>query len=428
MAIKNPPKPSSTAKELERLRAENSALQTENKQLKQKARPVSPKGSNLLQKRTLYRFTSAILLSFSIALLIAGSILFWAANTALKTDRFSETIAPLIQNTTVQKAIASYTTDQLFTNVDVSGVITNALPARADFLAPSIAGGLKNYTNSTLQNVLANPSFQTTWNNALSRSHAGFIQAVKTNGSDGSIDINEAYQQLSGNLQNTRLAFLAGKPLPHNVGSIQLLSGSWLIALQHVITHIDTWRTLAILLFLLCAAGSIWFSKRRRRGVVRVGIFSVFTLFFLLIALRLTREIVASRVPGAYSEAVREAVQIVFHPLVVQISLTLCAFAIMTFIAWVSGSGRLAAGFRARTNDLLAGKLHAALFGERGENGFTEWLSRYKRIVEWVLVGVIAVVLLLVRLTPATLIGCVIGLLVLVLTVETLAPTSSGSS
>ena len=82
-------------------------------------------------------------------LLITGNLLFWTGNTLVKTDRFTASVAPIIKNSAVQTAVADYTTTQLYNNVDVSQVITQALPPRAEFLASSITGQLKSYTNSS---------------------------------------------------------------------------------------------------------------------------------------------------------------------------------------------------------------------------------------------------------------------------------------
>lgn len=403
-----------TKTQLTKLEAEVQRLTTENERLKASA-GLMPK-----RKRSLKPIGAVLLLCFAVALLVTGNLLFWTGNTIVKNDRFVEATAPIIQSTAVQQAIAEKTTTRLFETVDVEQFVTEVLPPRADFLAPSIAKGIQSQADTQLKHVLANSKFQTTWNDALSRAHARFISGVEKNGSDGVINISEVYTGLSANLQGTKLSFLANKPLPSNIGNIQVVSGEWLSLLNRVITHIDLWRTLAIVLFLICATAGVWLSKNRRRAVVLLGILSAFAMFITLVSLRVTREVIAGRAQPQYAEAVRDTVQIVFHPLVIQTTSILLAFALVALIAWVSGTGRTATSFRARTSDLLSGKLHQSIFSH-GENAFTLWLGRFKRFIEWSLVVLLGILFLTVRLTPKALLWYGFGLVVIVLVIETLA-------
>ncbi len=403
-----------TKTQLTKLEAEVAQLRVENAQLKKAA---APKPSRTFSFKPV---GAVLLLCFAVALLVAGNLLFWTGNTIVKNDRFVAATAPIIRNTNVQHAIADRATNRLFETVDVQQVVTDVLPPRADFLAPSIANGLKSQTNNQLDKILANPKFQDTWNDTLSRAHTRFIASVEKNGSDGSIDISEVYTSLSANLQGTKLSFLANKKLPAKIGNIPLVHGEWVKVLNRVITHIDLWRILAIGLFLICAVVGVWLSKNRRRAVVLLGILSALAMFITLVSLRVTRELAAGQAQPQYAAAVRDTVQIVFHPLVVQTTSILVAFALVAFIAWVSGPGRAASGFRARTSDLLAGKLHQSIFST-GENTFTLWLGRFKRYIEWTLVALLGIIFLTVRLTPKALLWYGFALVLLILIVETLA-------
>ncbi len=411
-----------TKAQLTKLQAEVRRLKAENSELKKTASAhndsVTPRKS--FGARAAKRISAILLLSFAVALLVVGNLLFWTGSTIVDNKRFTQSVAPIIENTEVQHALADRVTTRLFENVDVQAVVTDVLPPRADFLAPSIASGVEGQTKNALNKVLANPKFQTTWNDTLERAHARFISSVEKNGSDGSIDITEVYQGLSSNLQGTKLSFLANKPLPAKVGNIEIVSGNWLTVLNRVITHIDMWRIMTITLLLLCAVAGIWLSKNRRHAVILFGALSAVAMFITLVSLRIAREIIAGKANPEYAQATREVAQIVFHPLVVQTTTILVGFALVALIAWVSGNSRGARGFRARTSDLLSGKLHAAIFSG-GENGFTLWLGRYKRALEWSLVTVMGLVFLLVRLTPKALLAYALVLVVLILIVETLA-------
>jgi hypothetical protein len=413
-----------------RMEAENRRLRAENKQLKQQL--VNEIPAPRFTSRFWYRLGSVLFLVLAVALLVAANLLLWAGNTVVKPDRFNAAVTPIIKDPVVQTAVASYTTNALYDNVDVEQVVSDALPPRAEFLAPTISKSLQGSTESTLKTVLARPQFQDRWNGLLTRSHERFIASVEKNGSDGAIDINELYQQLDDSLVGTKLGFLANRKLPGSVGKVQVVSGSGISTLHKVITHIDTWRLLALALFVVCGALSIFLSWNRRRGVLRLALFSAAALFVTLIALRVTREIIASKAQDQYVEAVRRIVQILFHSLATQTATILVALLVVAAVTWLAGPGRYAGVIRDRVQLLFAGKLHDALFGQR-ENAFTRWVGAHKHILEWCIVGVMAILLLVNRLTVKALITYLIVTLLLVLVVELLGapetrPTSERAS
>jgi hypothetical protein len=133
--------------ELEKLRLENARLSAEHK-----------------PSRLFRRFGVITLVAISIALLTAGNLLFWFGNTIVKPDRFTDATAPIIKDSTVQQTMALYTTNKIFESVDVQKITEEALPPKADFLAPQLTTQLKSGTEKTLQKTLAKPKFQEKWN------------------------------------------------------------------------------------------------------------------------------------------------------------------------------------------------------------------------------------------------------------------------
>jgi hypothetical protein len=407
---------------LEKLRTENERLKAENGKLKKVvATTHGAKNTSHLKPMQIFRKLSIFLLGVAaIALLTTGNLLFWFGNTIVKPDRFTAATGPIIKDPKVQQTIASYTTNNLFQAVDVQKITEEVLPPKADFLAPQLSTQLKSATEKTLQNTLAKPAFQEKWNTVLANQHERFINFAAKYTGNGTISLNDVYNQLSGSLQNTKLAFLSNKKLPARVGSVAVVNASWLPALHNVVTNIDTWRTLSLLAFVLCVALAIWLSQNKRKTLYIISVAASSFMLISLVAVRVARETIAQKADPQYSEGVRSALQIFFHPLVLQTATIFFTFILVGFIAWVSSPSHSAAALRNKVGFLFSGKLHDRMFGE-GTNKYLYWVSSNKHILEWGAVALIALLMLLVRLTLKSLFLYGLLMLISILAIEVIA-------
>jgi hypothetical protein len=143
-------------------------------------------------------------------------------------------------------------------------------------------------------------------------------------------------------------------------------------------------------------------------------------MLITLVALRLTREIIAGKTDQQYTEGIRSALQIFFHPLVLQTTTIFIVFVFVTIITWVSSSAKSAVVTRDKVGLLFSGKLHNRLF-RGGNNKYADWVGHNKHILQWGAVAVIAIIMLVVRLTLKSLIIYALLMLLSVLAIEVVA-------
>jgi hypothetical protein len=409
-------------KEIQKLQTENAKLKMENNQLKKKITKQPPKKRSRSVSEIARKSGVILLVSFAVALLLSANLLFWVGNTVVKQDRFVAATAPIIKDPVVQNTMALYTTNKIFSNVDVQGSIEQVLPPRADFLAPQLSKQLKTGVQSTLQKVLANPNFQAKWNQVQARQHDRLISFASKYQGDGDINLNDIFNQLTANLANTKLSFLAGKQLPSKVGDIKVISAPWLPAFHKLVTKIDTWRTIAAVLLALTVMGAVWLSRNRRRTVYIFSIASVVMMLFTLVALHVIRDRIIGKVDPQYAEGVRHVIQIVFHSLVLQTVTIMAAAAFVGVVGWVSGSSKSARAFNRQVNLLFSGKLHSTIFAQ--DKAWTIWVQNHKRQLEWATVGVIGAIMLLVHLTLQDLVIYIGLIIMIVLVIEVIGGQS----
>jgi hypothetical protein len=409
------------SKKVEALSRDNARLQAENSLLRTK---VGNQGHAFGKGWRMF----AIVLSVALAttFLIVGNILFWAGGTLINTDKYSDTMSSVIKDPEVQKGVALYTTNKIFDNVDVAGTIQNALPPRAGFLASPLTSQVEKATNGVLLHVVSSDKFQATFVKLNTNAHDKFISAIKNSKSDGTINIQDVYNQLSESLQNTKLSFLAGKTLPTKVGSIQVVDAPWLPKARSIIDGIGWIKPVTLLLVALFSTLAIWLSKNRRKLVIILGSFFTISMLISLVSFRVVRSIIVSHAATQYQTAVDHAASIILHPLAVQTITLLLIGLLITVVAWISGPYKAAQNVRGRLDTLLSGKLHQAVFSK--ENAFTLGVAQHKRMLQWLSVALVAIIMLLVTLSPGLVVKYGILIVVLVLIIETLAAPHSRRS
>jgi hypothetical protein len=403
------------SEDIKRLEAQILDLRTENKHLKTPAKQPEVKSRHLAN--ILRKFGVVTFLCISVALLTSANLFFWFGNTIVKPDRFVAATQPIITNPVVQNTMALYATNSIFNNIDVQKHTAEVLPPRADFLAPQLTNQLKSFTQSTFQKVLANPSFQTKWNNVLARQHQRLITFASKYQGDGDISLNDVFKYMTGSLTNTKLAFLADKQLPAKVGDINVINAAWLPAFHNLVVNIDTWRLLTVILMVVALAAAIWLSRNRRKTVYWFSTATAAMMLATLVALHITRESIIGKVDPQYQGGVRQVIQIVFHSLAAQ-TVTIMALAIFVgLVAWITSTSNSAIRLRRHSASLFSGRLHQQVFGS-STDGITGWVQDHKSSLEWLSVTIFGAVMLMVRLTLKAFFIYVLALVASVLLIE----------
>jgi hypothetical protein len=186
-----------------------------------------------------------------------------------------------------------------------------------------------------------------------------------------------------------------------------------------VVTHIDTWRFLAISLMVISLAAAMWLSTQRRRTLYAFSLFSALMMAITLVALHLIKSRIVDSADPQYAAGVARVVQIVFHSLVTQTVTLMAAVLAVGAIAWVSGPSANAAALKRQVALLFNGKLHEQIFAE--DNEFTIWVSNHKNLVQWGIVALLTLVMLIVHLTLTSLFIYLLLMVVLILAVNVIA-------
>ncbi len=362
----------------------------------------------------------AIFLSIYVAglMLIFGNIFFWTGNTLINTDKYMATVSPIIEQPVVQTAIATYATNQIFSAVDVNKLVTDALPPKAEFLAPSITTQVKNYTGKTAQAIVSSKKFQTTWNTALENNHARIINFLKTYKGDGNITISSLYQKISSDLTGTKLSILANRNLPPKIGQITLIQASWLPYAHNIVVNLHTYQVLTTSLFIILVLLAVILSKNKAKVLKRISFLFAILMAVTIVAIKLSINTVSSSVDPIYQPAVKLVEQIVTKPLLIHTWTLFGIFLVIGIVSWIFLKQKYVDGLKDFYAKVKKTDLHHALFAK--ENKFTTFLGDKRKTVIWAFIILFTVILLILGVSLDSVVQFSLGILLLLLVLEVL--------
>jgi hypothetical protein len=329
----------------------------------------------------------AFLLVLGCGLVAMSLIAAYVRATVVNTDRYVDTMAPIARSPDVQRAVADKLDAAITSRVDFDALLQEALPPRADPLAPALTGGLEQAIRSRIDSFVASDRFANLWDEANRRAHERVV-ALLTTGESGrlqlegdsvSLDLGAAVDRVRQSLQERGLDRLAAAIPPTVDGRVTLLQSEGFATARTGLELLEDLTIVLPILALLCLAGHVVLSRPRRRGLLRVGLGLIVTALLLLAALGLART--------AYLDAIdqqvlpRQAAADIFDALIALLRTGLRVVAVVAILvallALVLGrTGPIAARARGLATDRRVG-----------------WVAEHRTLLQGAVVAVGAIVL-----------------------------------
>jgi hypothetical protein len=310
--------------------------------------PIPPARSRLRRGLT------GLLVALTVIALVASVVATWARSVALDTDRFVDTVGPVIDDPAVQEALSIRLTDTIMRTLDIEGRVSTALanvdadrlPISPELLAGPITEGIRNRLLTRTQQLISSDAVRTIWYTALQTAHKQVVAVVRGESENITIEggavyldllpvVNEALSQLEDGLSNifdrpidiptvteenadqavSLLEAQFGVDLPDTFGQVKVFESDALPVAQDAVVALDRLVFLLIALTIVLAIASLALSTRRLRTLLWLGFGSALALIVVRrLALRLD-DAIASRVSGENQAAVRSVTGDVFGDL-----------------------------------------------------------------------------------------------------------------
>lgn len=357
----------------------------------------------------------------------------WLNNTVLDTDQYVETVAPLATNPTVQNAIADRVVTVLQDNVDLDQKIEDALPKKASFLAGPLSAGIENVAHAAALKVVQSDQFAKLWAEANRRAHAQVLAVVEGERSPLVERDNGQVVIRLGPVVDLVVRKLHELGLPmFDTSQVKRLNPGFVLIdsqeLQQTQSLVSLFRKVVVILpilTILCIAGAIWLSPRRRRTALRIAIGITAAMGILLVALNLGRSAYLNALPETANQAAARAV---YDQIVSFLRDSLRALFVLGIVVgigiWLAGPSAAAVKIRTFSGDRVRG------IGNEGTGpaALTEFVGRYRRALR---IGVIALALIVVvavdHPTPKLILVLAILVVLLLLLIEFLGRGATGA-
>ncbi len=403
--------------EVERLKAEKVALQAELQGKKAKERKPFP-WRNLV---------AWILVVLAFIMAIAAGPASWAHDYLMDTDRFVDTVAPLIREDEVAQAIAERAAFRLVEELDVQERLERVLPDEITFIAGPITSGVDTLARRTAKAILQSDQFYWVWEKMLRFSHSTAVASVRGEGAlavseegDIVLDIGDLLVELKARLVDAGLTFLDRVPVPADAGAVVLFTADELGMVQGMVHLLDTlnWVLPALAILLLVAA--VLISTDRRRFLVVSGIALALAMAISLIGLNYAESYLMDQIKVPVNLS---AAQVVWAGVVSNLTQILAGIlalgVVVSMGAAVAGPYRWAVWLRTRTASLFAAWQDRRRRGVKEPGPAGKFVDAHKMALRiGGLVLILFILLLLPKVTAGAVIGSAIAFLVYLVVIE----------
>jgi hypothetical protein len=280
--------------------------------------------------------------------LLVSSLTVWVKRQALDSDAWADASASLLDDPAIRSAVAVFLVDQLYTNVDVDAELEDRLPARADRLAPLLAGALREPAERAVERFLERPRVQQLWVEANRNANRALVAVLKgeprpnvsTEAGTVTLDLRQFLVDVG-----TELGFgeQLDQRLPPDAGMITILRSDQLETAQTAANGVRALSVLLVIVVLILWGAAIVLAPGWRRTVVaRIGASLVLVGLLLLVVRRLAGNYVVEALTtgGDVRDAAGNA-WLLATTLLADIGWASVAYGLAALIgAWLAGPGR----------------------------------------------------------------------------------------
>jgi len=263
--------------------------------------------------RATSRGIGALLCIVLAALLTTPAALaYWGQRTLNDTERYVDTVGPLVDSAEVQTAVATKVADALEQQVDVEAILQQVFAGvitqqpRLEALVGPLAGAINGLIETQVRAFLASDAFAEFWVTANTRLQQGLVRvlegeetgAVSLEDDQVVLDVSEVIDQVKARLVERGLTMIENLPVPESDRQIVLFDAPQLTqarATYAVLNPVAQWLLVIVAVLYLTA---VLLSRRKARMTVAVGVVLAVNSLLVAMALSVGRTLFSDALSG----------------------------------------------------------------------------------------------------------------------------------
>jgi len=364
----------------------------------------------------------------------------WGHRTVIDSERYIQTVGPLVQQPEVQAALSTSVTDavvaKLNTQSQVEGLLNGVFkdnPLVGAIAAP-IATGINGLIGDLVTKFIASPQFETVWIELNKTAQKGLVAAlsgdptgpVQIQGENVVLDISSALVAVQKHLVDSGITVAGNITVPQVDRQIVLMSSPALAQARFIYSFTSPILRWFPLIIALLFALSIALARRRARTVVATGIVLVVSALLLAIGLAVGQEQFVNQLASTpFAPAANVFWDTLFAYLVGGIKAIFWLGVILIVAGWFGGRTTFAQRLR---GEVVSGlnEIGGRLPG--GLRPLGEVVHRYQEWLRWGVYAIGVLILLFSGLLVTSTVLWVVALVAgLVTAIQVLAGTGSAT-
>jgi hypothetical protein len=250
--------------------------------------PTAKTAAPLSRKRRIVTWTLVVLAS---VLAVVAIMTTWVKRQMLDNTAWTKATTQTIQDPQVQTALATFTVNQLYANINVAQALEQRLPSQLDPLAPTLAGALQQPAIQGVKLALERPRIQQLFIRVSGVAHQKLVNVlenktgygISTGNGDVTLNLHELVVEVG-----TQLGISADTlaKLPGTAGTVTLMKSSQLGAAQTGVQAVRVLSEWLLIGVLVLYGAAIWLARGARRATLRNAGIGLALVGILVLVLR----------------------------------------------------------------------------------------------------------------------------------------------
>ena len=330
------------------------------------AQPTQPIETTVAERPGRGRSIAAVVCVVLAALLTTpAAIAYWGQRTLNDTQRYVDTVGPLVDSPEVQEAIATTITDAIEKQVDVEAIINDVFAGvitdrpRLQQLVGPLAGAINGLIDREVRAFVASDAFADIWVRVNTRAQQTLVRvlegdesgAVTLQGDQVVLDVGDAIAQVQQRLVDRGLTIVENIPIPDVDKQIVLLDSPQLRQARTIYAFTNPVARWLILVVVALFLAAFLLSRRRPRMTVTIGLVLAANALLVAFALSVGRQLFIDELAGT---VFGPASSVFFDTLLAYLERGWQVFlwlgVILVVVGWFTGSNT--SGTAARNDDI----------------------------------------------------------------------------